>query len=77
MKVEQKTKFTPITITLETEKEAEALWYALVYGGDEKLLKECPKERKLALDKRDEPSLLFNNMFSNYDAVYNAEGGKA
>jgi hypothetical protein len=29
MKIEQKPKFQPIIITLETSQEAEAVWYAI------------------------------------------------
>jgi hypothetical protein len=54
MKIKQTPQFQPITITLETVEEAEALWGAICMDG---VVNEVP-ERKIILDD-------LSNWFSN------------
>lgn len=70
MKVEQKkAKFSPITITLETEKEAEALWYALDCPDDE-AREDYLKRMLRSKSDVDEMEDRAYEIFQDYNEVY-------
>jgi len=73
MKVlQEKAKFTPITITLETAEEAEALWYALVRDDDE-TLEAYFMRTNIEPKKQAEITKALDGMFGDYDEVYNLD----
>jgi len=61
MKVEQKKEFSPITMILETEQEAEALWYLLGMSSKNFDLIHPPMSISFST---------YNTMWRNLDAVY-------
>ena len=71
MKVVRKTKFVPITITIESKEEAKALWLALACDRN-KSIEEYLKGRGLTSDPLEETLETLYSIWNEYDDVCNA-----
>lgn len=70
MKVERnKGKFVPITITIESEEEAEAVWIALFCDVDT-ALRECFDEKEVGSKKRDQILGILYEIWNGLDDIY-------
>lgn len=73
MKISQmKVKFIPITITIETPREAEALWYVLGCDIDESL-EDYLERATIELEEQWKIIDALSRMFHDYDDFCNAD----